>query len=389
MNIQELISENKYEKKIVKVPLGLIDRGINVNPRSQLVMENVDNLVESGDFPEIHLGYLNDKLIIVDGYHRDLAAQRLGQPDILAYITKYETLSDLKKDAFKENVNHGVKLTEYDIAAWIYKNFLEVSKITPTISLASFSRQCDISERRGSAIYKWYLFHKEILEDDEVKVKTDECEKFYSLLSHFGEVPGDVTEEFKIKFKEFYFKYGNGKLNRPDLKEAIDLFKEGKDFNEEKEKERLKEKEELEKSEKIVDDMEKKDREEYFNSFEPIGSDAVDRVGNADYSKREIEHPNNLVNNLMKEHEEYEKINSEIKEEVGKEGNKTTIIYADKMIEALSKSVMSLSVLNSKNKVKFSYENLKSLESIMDRVQEIIESLNPEELIKEKEENSI
>lgn len=387
MNIEELLSQSKYEKKIVKVPLDLIDRSINVNPRSQLIMENVDKLMEAGDFPEIHLGYLDGKLIIVDGYHRDLAAQKLEQTDILAYITAYNTLSDLKRDAFKENVNHGIKLSEYDIAAWLYKNYLEISRINPTISLASFSRQCDLTERRGGAIYKWFLIHKEILEDDEIEVKkTGEMEEYYALIVHFGEVPGDITENFKLKFKEFYEKYGDGKLNRYELREAISLFKEGKDYNEEQ----ARKQKELEESEKVVEKMEKADIQAWNDQFEHLDpADEIDKTGNADYSSKENSHPNNLVENLMKEHEELEKFNSEIKEEVAKEGVKTNIIYADKMIDAMSKSVMSLNMLNVKGKVHFTYENLKDLENIMDRIQEIIESLNPEELIKQKEENSI
>ena len=62
------------------IELTRINSEINVNPRRNLNMDNVDKLVEAeGMFPEIHLGLLNGKLtVIVDGYHRFAAANSLG-----------------------------------------------------------------------------------------------------------------------------------------------------------------------------------------------------------------------------------------------------------------------------------------------------------------------
>lgn len=378
MNILEVISPNKYEKKIVKIPLELIDRGINVNPRSKLVMETVEELVESIDFPEIHLGYLDGKLIIVDGYHRDAAAQRLDAKEILAYITEYKTLNEVKIDAFRENVNHGVKLTNYDIAAWIYTNFLEESKLIPTTTLNSFTKKCNVPGRTALALFKWFVVHKEVLEDDEKEVKTGDAEEFYSILTAFKEIPGSVSENFKIKFKVFYNKY-NGILKRNELREAISLFKEGKDYNEEKEKEQK----ELERTASVVEEMEKN---EWNESFEKIGDDAVDRNGNADYSepKTESNNTNSTIENLIKEQEE---LNKEIKEEVKKET--TNKIFATKVIDNISKSVMHLHMLNSKKKAIFTYNDLKVLEDTMDRIQEIIDNLEPDKLKSERDNNSI
>lgn len=380
MNILEVLSPSKFEKKIVKIPLDLIDRSINVNPRSSLIMENVEKLVEAKDFPEIHLGYLDGKLIIVDGYHRDVAAQKLEEKEILAYITEYKTLSDLKIDAFKENVNHGIKLSDYDVAAWIYNNFLEASQNTPTVSLSSFTKRCDVPERRALSFFKWYVVHKEILEDAESEIKkTGEVEEFYSLLTHFKEIPGSVSENFKIKFKTFYDKY-SGKLDRYELRKAISWFKEGKDYDEEV-------KRELEESAKVVEEMEKADLEKWNDSFEKIGDDEVDRVGNADYSSSDSIGPENkTIKELM---EEQEKINKEFETEIQKSESQPDKVFADKFIDNISKGIMHLNMLNAKKKVSFSYENLKSLENIMDRLQEMIDSLNPDELKKEKEANGI
>lgn len=383
MNILEAISPSKYEKKIVKVPLNVIDRGLNINPRSSLIMENVEKLVEAGDFPEIHLGYLDGKLIIVDGYHRDMAAQQLNQEDISAYITEYKTLADLKKDAFKENVNHGVKLTEFDVARWLYDNFLDECKSVPSTSLSVFVKQCDVHERRALTLFRWYVIHKEILEDNEIEPrgKTGEAEEFYTLVTFFKQVPGFITEDFKIKFKHFYDKYVG--MDRYELRKALSLFKEGKDYEEEKKKE----KEELERTGKIVDEMDKKDAQEWNNQFEHLDpKDKIDRKGNADYSPREIENDHNeTISKLM---EENKKIENEIKKEIT-EDNKEDKILIGKIIDNISKNIMSLNMLSVKKKENFEYNNLISLENLMDRISEIIENLDPEKLIKKQQEKNI
>lgn len=385
MNILEALSPSKYEKKIVKVPLDVIDRGINVNPRSTLVMETVEQLVETGDFPEIHLGYLDGKLIIVDGYHRDMAAQQLDQKEISAYITEYKTLAELKRDAFKENVNHGVKLTEFDVARWLYENFLEECKIVPSTSLSVFVKKCDARERRALTLFRWYVVHKEILEDNEIEPRgtTGEAEELYTLVTFFKQVPGDIQESFKIKVKHFYNQYGNGTLDRYELRKAIAWFKEGKDYNEEKERE----KRELEESAKVVEEMEKADIQAWNDQFEQIDpADEIDRTGNADYSSKTIEDSHNeTIANLI---EENEKIQEEIKKEVVKDTKEDKIIVG-KIIDNISKNIMSLNMLSVKKKESFEYENLISLENLIDRLVEIVENLDPEELRQKQQEKNI
>lgn len=385
MNILEALSPSKYDKKIVKVPLDVIDRGINVNPRSTLVMETVEQLVESGDFPEIHLGYLDGKLIIVDGYHRDMAAQQLDQKEISAYITEYKTLAELKRDAFKENVNHGVKLTEFDVARWLYDNFLEECKIIPSTSLSVFVKKCDVRERRALSLFRWYVVHKEILEDNETEPRrtVGEAEELYTLVTFFKQVPGSIKEDFKIKVKQFYNKYGAGVLDRYELRKALAWFKEDKDYDEEKERERR----ELEESAKVVEEMEKADIQAWNDQFEHLDpADEIDRTGNADYSSKTIEDSHNeVIANLI---EENEKIQEEIKQEVVKDTKEDKIIVG-KIIDNISKNIMSLNMLSVKKKDSFEYENLISLENLIDRLVEIVENLDPEELRKKQQEKNI
>lgn len=385
MNILEALSPSKYEKKIVKVPLDVIDRGINVNPRSTLVMETVEQLVETGDFPEIHLGYLDGKLIIVDGYHRDMAAQQLDQKEISAYITEYKSLAELKRDAFKENVNHGVKLTEFDVARWLYDNFLEECKVVPSTSLSVFVKKCDVRERRALSLFRWYVVHKEILEDNETEPRrtVGEAEELYTLVTFFKQVPGSIKEDFKVKVKQFYNKYGAGTLDRYELRKALAWFKEGKDYDEEK----AREQKELEESAKVVEEMEKADIQAWNDQFEHLDpADEIDRTGNADYSSKTIEDSHNeTIANLI---EENEKIQEEIKQEVVKDTKEDKIIVG-KIIDNISKNIMSLNMLSVKKKESFEYENLISLENLIDRLVEIVENLDPEELRQKQKEKSI
>lgn len=390
-----MISASVNEKKIVKVPLSYIDTTINVNPRTHLIMENIEKLVESNGFPEIHLGYYNGTLIIVDGYHRHKAAEKLEQEYILAYITEYHSLDELKEDAFKENVNHGIKLSEYEIASWIYENFLRESKKNPSTSLSSFSRKCKVPERRGSALFKWYLIHKEILEDDEIEVKrATDCEELYSLVYNAGEISGQISEDFKVDFRLFYNQYA-GILTKSELRQAINYKKEGLDYNTEMEKIKLAEIEKAKiEAEKEEEEKDPYSRQEiYFpdDAFLPgsYKDEATLDDENEDDSSEAKQHPNELIANLMERSEELNDINEEISIEMEKKNDKKNNEIVCKMIKSLSESIMSLSILQKRKKSNFTYENLKDLECIMDRLQEVIDELDVEELRKEFEGNTL
>ena len=378
MKILESISESKYDKKIIKLPLSAIDTSININPRSQLIKENIENLVNTKFFPEIHIGLLENHLIVIDGYHRIAAAQQLELDTVLAYITKYNSLEEAKMDAFRENVNHGIKLDEYDIAKWIYENYSLALQDNPTVQLKNFIQKCNILERRGRTLYQWYLIHKEILEDDETALnRVGDSEEFYSILVYFKEIPGNISEDFKIKFKEFYYKYCD--LNRSELRKAIAWFKEGKDYNEEI----IKQRNEMLREEKVVEEMDKKDRVEYNDQFEKIDNeDAIDRQGNADYSERPIEKDvqdtNKEIERLLNEKQE---IKQEINETVSKEVTEEKEVVNEEIINTISKNIMTLFMLNAKNKIQLTTKNIEDLKNVKERIEEILKNKKSEELI--------
>lgn len=371
MKIEEIIS-NKNDKKIVRIPMNLIEINMNINPRSELIQDTIDKLVDSGEFPEIHLGYVDGNLIIIDGYHRYSAAQRLEMEEILAYVTAYNNIEDAKLDAFKENVNHGVKLGEFDIAKWLYENYIDSMKKNSLITIREFTNKCGAPERRGGALYKWYLIHKGILEDNELEItRLYDMEEYYSMVVFEKEIVGDISEDFKIRFKNFYNKYKN--LNRSELRKAINWYKEGKDYEEELEKE----KEEMRREEELVEQMEERDRKEWLDGFDPIGSDAIDRSGIADYSSRETQETNKEIERLMNEHKD---IKEEIENTVEEQAIEEKKIMADKLLDNLSKTLMSLTLFNAKGKIHFSQDNVNTLKDIKNRIDELLDVVKPEDL---------
>lgn len=378
MEVNEMEISTINDKKICDVKLDAISDEININPRRGLNMDNVDKLVASeGMFPEIHLGLFDGKIIIVDGYHRFAAARALELESIKAYITEYNSMEALETDAFNENVNHGERLSEYDIANWIYNMYVKAIKLAPTTSLVSFIKKCKIDPRRARSLFNWVLFHKEILEDDEVTIKqTGTIDELYSLVIHLQEIPGSVTEESKIILKQFYNKYAS--LSRNDLREAIKYFKEGKDFDEVL----VERKKQQEADEAYMDSLEAKDKKEYFDQFEKIDSeDVIDRNGIADYSNREYPEIQSEANDIIEDLAEQDKINEEIKESVKTEKSVTPYI------EKASTVIMSLSMLKNNKSYKWTYDDFKSISVLIDSLSGILEEIDPTTL--EGYENAI
>lgn len=380
----EIEISTKNEKKIIKVPLKMISQEININPRSHLIMENIDNLVRVEDFPEIHLGELNRELIIVDGYHRFAAAQRLEREDIYAYVTHYDSLEEMRIDAFKENVNHGIKLDDYEIAKWIHDNYFEAVEKNVTLSIIDFINKAGVVERIGRKLFRWYVVHKDVLEDQETELKkVGNIEEIYSIVIHFNKDIKNISEDFKIKFKQFYEKYSE--LKREELRKAISWFKEGKDYDEEI----AKEKEQFRKDEEYVDSLDEADKKAWFDGFDPIGDDAIDRNGIADYSDREetkaISQANKEIEKLVQEHEE---LNKEIEKEATKEIDEEKVL-ANKLLDSISKSVMHLNMLIAKDKVVFDFENVITLENLRDRMNEMLSKLNSDKIKENEKERFI
>lgn len=67
-------------------------------------------------FPPIEVGRLNDRLIVVDGYHRTEAHKRLGIEYIQANVKTYTNVKDIIYDSVKANNHHGVRYTPQDKA---------------------------------------------------------------------------------------------------------------------------------------------------------------------------------------------------------------------------------------------------------------------------------
>lgn len=368
MEVNEIEISTINDKKICDVKLDAISDEININPRRGLNMDNVDKLVASeGMFPEIHLGAFEGKLIIVDGYHRFSAAKVLELETIKAFITEYSSMEALETDAFNENVNHGERLSEYDIANWIYSMYIKAIKKVPTTSLVSFIKKCKIDPRRARSLFNWVLFHKEILEDDELVIKqTGTIDELYSLVIHLQEIPGSITEESKIILKQFYNKYAS--LSRNDLREAIKCFKEGKDFDEVL----AERKRQQEADEAYMDSLEDKDKKEYFDQFEKIDSeDAIDRTGNADYSKKEYPEIQSESNDMIEHLSEQDQLNEEIKDAVKTE--KSIAPY----IEKASSVIMSLSMLKNNSSYVWTYDDYKAISVLIDSLSGILEEIDP------------
>ncbi len=87
-------------------------------------------------FPPILVGQINDQLIVVDGYHRYLATEKLGLEVILGKLKKYESMTDLLVDAVSSNNHHGIRFTPQDkayIAGLLQKHGLEPERISELI----------------------------------------------------------------------------------------------------------------------------------------------------------------------------------------------------------------------------------------------------------------
>lgn len=286
---KEQISENISSKKIVEVPLSVISN-ININPRkSGLIMENVESLIESqGDFPEIYLALYENQLIIIDGWHRFTASQKLNLETINAFIIAFDSFDEMKKEAFKANLNHGIKLTDLDVAMNLYEFYNESQQKNPLTSFTDVIESCGLKKRRGRCLFLFAAINKEILETvPNNSVNYSFYEEYYKLVKGENEVFGNISTEFKIKFKMFFNKYNQ--LTKSQLREAISLYFEGKDYFEEKERKRIEE----ENNSKSLNIIEQNDL---------INNDSCNKSSEDDNKSREenpiIKNINETYNNL-------------------------------------------------------------------------------------------
>ena len=369
-----------FENKVIQDVLLTDISNININPRKNgLIEENVESLKEAEVFPEIHLGLLDGQLIVVDGYHRLEASKRLGLETIKAYITDYKTIETIIRDAINENINHGQRLSDYDVAMSMYELYnklVDAGKLT-TIKMKDFITSFKIDERRGRSLFNWVVLHKEILDDEITTVKNISfSDEYYSMILFLNEIPGKISNEAKYKIKTFYNKYNH--LSKIELRKAIALFKQGLDYEIEAEKLKQAAKEidtnpikqeikvetkEIEKDEIPVDESENTEREvtlknELLTKPEPREKTKEDLV---------IEEAKTVEEKM----EVVEKLNEEITKELSNSKEKFKL---DTYLDAMSKQVMTMLMLQSKGNLEdFTKEHINKLNDIVDRLNELTE----------------
>ena len=364
------ITSTNENRKIQDVLLTDIS-DVNINPRiNGIIEENVETLVEAKYFPEIHLGILDGQLIVVDGYHRLEAAKRLQEEKIKAYITEYKTLETIIRDAINENMNHGQRLSDYDIATSmfdLYKKMVKAGKLT-TIKMKDFISNFKIDERRGRSLFNWAVLHKEILEDDIETVKNISfSDEYYSMILFLNEIPGNISNETKYKIRTFYNKYNH--LSKIELRKAIAFFKEGKDYEIEAEK--------LKQAAKEIDTnpiKKETKKEETIKDETP-----VEEKNENENPEREVKLNNDLLvkpeekeESVSDKLEKVEQLNNEITEELSKSVKGT--IKLDTYLDVMAKQVMTMLMLQKKGTLQeFDLEHINKLNNIIDRLNELTE----------------
>lgn len=117
---------------------------IKINPRINLNEKNIEDMLEvnSEDIVPINLGYfendviynemnLKGKMVLVDGEHRLESRIRGEHEFIKTNIVKYNSMKELKKDAFTMNITHGMRLSGEEIQRRIYEIASEEKEKTP------------------------------------------------------------------------------------------------------------------------------------------------------------------------------------------------------------------------------------------------------------------
>ena len=349
----------------------------NINPRiNGIIEENVESLIEAKFFPEIHLGLLDGQLIVVDGYHRLEAAKRLQEESIKAYITEYKTIETIIRDAINENMNHGQRLSDYDVAMSmfdLYNKMVQAGKLT-TVKMKDFITNFKIDERRGRSLFNWVVLHKEILDDEITTVKNISfSDEYYSMVLFLNETPGKISNESKYKIRTFYNKYNH--LSKIELRKAIALFKEGKDYEIEAEK--------LKQADKEIDTNPLKIENTKVDSIEQNDETQVEETKDENI-EREVNLKNDLLTKPKQEEvpeaeetveekiEKVEKLNEQISEELSK--NPKEKFKLDTYLDVMSKQVMTMLMLQAKGNLEdFTKEHINKLNDIVDRLNELTE----------------
>lgn len=375
----EFITKKNELKKVTEVNLCDISTR-DFNPRkSGLLQENVEKLVKAEEFPPIHLGFLNGELIVVDGYHRLSATQRLGRDKIQAFITEFETEAELRKQAFLLNVNHGIKLSELDIALNIYEFYAYEKKIKPTTTLTKVISDYDIPVRRARQLFFWTIINRIILENNSTEI-TDlsKCEEYMKIINNRKERYDSLSLVLKDEIRRLYNKYNH--LVIPELRQAVHLYIDGKDYEEEQLKMKIEKQNEVINVEsveevEIVEEYVKEERtfetpgEVYYEKDEDdyIGTNITVDLGTGEV--KEMKKIENLT--PVKSETTTTKVSSNL-------GVTNTL-------NKLGEDIMTIRKLQMLGRINFTEEDYLTLNSLMDRIEDIKSDIDTSSFFKHNE----
>lgn len=375
----EFITKKNELKKVTEVNLCDISTR-DFNPRkSGLLQENVEKLVKAEEFPPIHLGFLNGELIVVDGYHRLSATQRLGRDKIQAFITEFETEAELRKQAFLLNVNHGIKLSELDIALNIYEFYAYEKKIKPTTTLTKVISDYDIPVRRARQLFFWTIINRIILENNSTEI-TDlsKCEEYMKIINNRKERYDSLSLVLKDEIRRLYNKYNH--LVIPELRQAVHLYIDGKDYEEEQLKMKIEKQNEVINVESVeeVEIVEEYVKEE--RTFETPGEvyyekDEDDYIGTkvtVDLGTGEVKE--------MKKIENLTPVKSETT--TTKVSNNLGVTNT---LNKLGEDIMTIRKLQMLGRINFTEEDYLTLNSLMDRIEDIKSDIDTSSFFKHNE----
>lgn len=377
---RDFITKKNELKKVTEVNICDISTK-DFNPRkSGLLQENVEKLIKAEEFPPIHLGFLEGELIVVDGYHRLSATQRLGRDKIQAFITEFETEAELRKQAFLLNVNHGIKLSELDIALNIYEFYAYEKKIKPTTTLTKVISDYDIPVRRARQLFFWTIINRIILENNSTEI-TDlsKCEEYMKIINSRKERYDSLSLVLKDEIRRLYNKYNH--LVIPELRHAVHLYIEGKDYEEEQLKIKIEKQNEIIKAELVeeVEIVEEYKKEE--KTFESPGEIYYEKNDENDYI--EITEAVDLKVEKVEEEKEEENTTS-IKAE--KVPTKTTNnLGVTNTLTKIGEDIMTIRKLQTLGRINFTETDYLTLNSLMDRIEDIKSDIDTSGFFKHNE----
>jgi hypothetical protein len=135
---------------VTTLPIGQITIDEGLQPRRDgLSEEHVAALMETPeDWPAIMVAHIGGRNLMVDGFHRFEAAQRLGYESIAAKVFYPDGNTDLFRVAFSLNIQHGRPLTRRDRNAYAD----DLLQSHPDLSDREIGRRCGLHHETVGAI---------------------------------------------------------------------------------------------------------------------------------------------------------------------------------------------------------------------------------------------